>query len=70
MGTLDAVDAAWLDARLAETGASYRQRLKLRALARSLAALDGARRPGRDVLLESLDLGLRWRLALSAPGAS
>jgi len=60
-------DQDWLDRRLAEVGASYRQRLKLTGIARSLAALDGRPRAGRAELLEALDLGLRWRLALRDP---
>jgi magnesium chelatase family protein len=67
---LPAGERDWLDQRLCEAGASFRQRLKLAALAGTLAALDGHARPGRSELVEALDLGLRWRLALRAiPGA-
>lgn len=66
VAALSAVEQDWLDRRLAEAGASYRQRLKLAAIARSLAALDGRPRPCRGDLLEALDFGLRWRLALRA----
>jgi magnesium chelatase family protein len=60
----------WLDRRLSEAGASFRQRLRLAALAGTLAALDGRPQPGRSELVEALDLGLRWRLALRAmPGS-
>ena len=72
-GSLEPLAAAerdWLDQRLSEAGASFRQRLKLAALAGTLAALDGRPRPGRRELVEALDLGLRWRLALRAlPGS-
>lgn len=58
-------ESRWLDARLAEAGASLRQRVRLRRLALSLAALDDGASCGREELLEAMELGLRWRLALS-----
>ncbi len=63
---LSVKDAGWLDARLHEAGASLRQRVRVREISRSLAALDARSRPCREDVLEALDMGLRWRSAFTS----
>ena len=53
--------AAWLDGQLSGSGASFRLRAKVRALAASLAALEDRPTVSRGMLLEALELALHFR---------
>ncbi|MBC8367241.1 YifB family Mg chelatase-like AAA ATPase [bacterium] len=61
--------AAWLDGQLSGSGASYRLRAKVRALAASLAALEDRSELSRGQLLEALELALHFRKRFTSMSA-
>ncbi len=65
VASLTSAEGRWLDARLHEAGVSLRQRIRIREISRSLAALDARPEPVREDVLEALDMGLRWRWAFT-----
>ena len=58
---IDREGTRWLDRQLDSLDSSYRLRFKIRKLAITLAALEGAECASRENLLEALDLGLETR---------